>query len=76
MTDLEKAQADAAFYAEVGPLQVEFEEARDAKTDDPERWFNAKQAFEDQRTYYREIYEYLRAGGDPAPAPETVQEVS
>lgn len=60
-TDLEKAQANIEFYTQVAPLELELEEARVSKGEDPERWFAAKQAFEEQRTFYREIGEYIRA---------------
>ena len=65
-TDLENAQANLEFYTTVAPLELEFEEARATKEDDPERWLAAKQAFEEQRTFYRQIGEYLKASEEAA----------
>lgn len=61
MSELDKIKAEGAFYAEIGPLQEEFEAAREVKKEDPERWYEAKQAFEDKRTYWRAIGEAIQA---------------
>lgn len=61
MSELDKIKAEGAFYAEIGPLQEEFEAAREVKKEDPERWYEAKQAFEEKRTYWRSIGEAIHA---------------
>lgn len=63
-TELEKIKAEIAFYEEVGPLQEELETAREVKKKDPERFADAKQVFEEKRTFYRQIAEYLKGGTD------------
>lgn len=63
MTELDKIKADMAFYAKIGPLHEELEAAREVKSDDPVRFQEAKQAFEEQRTFYRQIAEYIKATG-------------
>lgn len=77
--ELDKIKADMAFYAEVGPLQEEFEAARESKKDDPERWHNAKQAFEEKRTYWRQVGEAVNVSavasadsGDVVITPEVI----
>lgn len=65
-TDLDRIKAEAAFYGEVLPLEVELEEARENKAKDPERFQVAKQAFEEQRSYFRQIAEYLKATAEGA----------
>lgn len=58
---LEEIQALKDFYDSILPLEIEFEEARLTKRDDPERWKAAVEAYEPQRTYWRQIGEFLRA---------------
>lgn len=60
-TELEKLQADLAFLQEVTPLIEEFEAARANKAVDPQAWADIKQVFEEKRTYWRLIGEYLNA---------------
>jgi len=59
MNEIEKLREDIAFLQKIEPLIEELEAARAVKRDDPERWFNAKQAFEEERRYWRLIGEYL-----------------
>lgn len=59
--ELDKIKAEVAFYQEVGPLEEELEAAREVKKDEPVRWQEAKQAFEEKRRFYRQIGEYLKA---------------
>lgn len=61
MNEIEKLKEDIAFLQKIEPLMSEFEAAREVKHEDPDRWFNAKQAFEVERTYWRQIGEYLAA---------------
>ena len=63
-TELDKIKAEIAFYEEVGPLQEELESAREVKKNDPVRFADAKEAFEEKRTFYRQIGEYLKGGTD------------
>lgn len=56
-TELDRIRGEQAFYEEVIPLQVELEDARKVKADDPVRFQEAKQAFEEKRTAYRLIAE-------------------
>lgn len=61
MSEIEKLKADIAFLQEIEPLMEELEAARAVKKEDPDRWFEAKQAFEPVRTYWRLIGEYVAA---------------
>lgn len=75
--ELEHIQAQVAFYNEVGPLEEELEAARIVKADDPVRWSEAKQAFEEKRRFYRQIAEFLNSGsGIVAPAIDGTAEVT
>lgn len=65
MSELSKLQADLEFLQEVGPLMADFEAKRANKAVDPQAWFDAKHAFEEKRTYWRLIGEYLAAAGAP-----------
>ena len=56
-TELDRIRGEQAFYEEIIPLQVELEDARKVKADDPVRFQEAKQAFEEKRTAYRRIAE-------------------
>lgn len=66
-TELDRIRGEQAFYEEVIPLQVELEAAREVKADDPVRFAEAKQAFEEKRTAYRLIAE--QAASDAVQAP-------
>lgn len=66
-TELDRLRGEQAFYEEVIPLQVELEAAREVKADDPVRFAEAKQAFEEKRTAYRLIAE--QAASDAIQAP-------
>lgn len=59
--ELDKIKNEVAFYQEVGPLEQELEEAREVKKDDPVRFAEAKQAFEEKRRLYRQIAEFVKA---------------
>lgn len=59
--ELDKIKADIAFYNEVGPLEEELEAAREVKKEEPVRWQEAKQAFEEKRRFYRQIAEFVKA---------------
>ena len=65
MSEIERLKAEIEMLQEILPLEEELEAARAVKDTDPERWFNAKQAYEPVRTYWRQIAEYLRSANDP-----------
>lgn len=55
MSELDRIKAELAFYAEVLPLEEELEAAREVKKEDPVRFQEAKQVFEEHRRFYRTI---------------------
>lgn len=55
MSEVDRIKGELAFYAEVLPLEEELEAAREVKKDDPVRFQEAKQVFEEHRRFYREI---------------------
>ena len=59
-----------AFHAEVGPLEIEMEEARSDAANDRERFATAMQVFEEKRMYWRQIQEAVTAQGLAAGAEE------
>jgi len=68
MSELSKLQADLEFLQEIGPLMADFEAKRANKAVDPQAWYDIKQVFEEKRTYWRLIGEYLAAAGAPPDA--------
>lgn len=70
MSDLDKIKGDLAFYNEVLPLEEELEAARLVKKEDPERWFEAKQAFEEKRRAYRQLAQGITPSEGEIVAPE------
>jgi len=65
MSELSKLQADLELLQEIGPLMADFEEKRANKAVDPQAWHDIKHIFEEKRTYWRLIGEYLSAAGTP-----------
>jgi hypothetical protein len=55
MSDLDRIKAELAFYSEVLPLEEELEAARESRKEDPVRFQEAKQVFEEHRRFYRTI---------------------
>lgn len=56
-----RIKAELAFYEEVLPLEEELEAAREDKKNDPVRFAEAKQVFEEKRRFYREIAQFVRS---------------
>ena len=69
MNEFDKIQELITFLNEVKPLVEEMEAARLVKTEDPERWWASKNAFEDKRRYWRQIAEYVASGAAQVAAP-------
>lgn len=61
--------SEVSFYTIVAPLMEELEAARETRREDPERWHEAAQAYDEMQTLFRLLDEAARAymQGDSGP---------